>query len=224
MSACLRTLLCACLARRPVAFASPAAVSRVLLLALVVVHFPVVLASKHTPDLGGTNVATMCSELSARRDRLQAQLERLHAETASVEAELGALCNGIDQNGVGLRPLDPLSPATVRGDRNISDPRYRQSTGASTSARTLLQDASPVEPACLMEELMAVLADPMGAVVALFTTNPSCASCLVPCGSAADAVSCAMGCLKQARVRTQPFRRLQLALFVSISKCDECVM
>ncbi len=196
-----------------------------LLLALVVAQFPVVLASKHAPDVGGTNVATMCSELSARRDRLQARLERLHAETASVEAELGALCNGIDQTGVGLRPLDPLSPAAnVRGDRNIGDPRHRQSIGASTSARTLLQDASPVEPACLMEELMAVQADPMGAVVGLFTTNPSCAMCLVPCGSAADAVSCAMGCLKQARVPTQLFRRLQgnancpVALFASISE------
>ena len=46
---------------------------------------------------------------------------------------------------------------------------------------------------------MAVQADPMAAVIALFATNPSCATCLVPCGSAADAVSCAMGCLKQAR-------------------------
>ncbi len=95
------------------------------------------------------------------------------------------------------------------GNRTLGMPTQESSTGATITsdgaARTLLQDASPVEPSCLMDELMAVQADPMGAVVGLFTTNPSCAMCLVPCGSASDAVSCAMGCLKQARIPTRPF-------------------
>ena len=185
-----------------------------LLLALVVSDSPVALASNKMPELGGATDAAHCPELSARRDRLHAEIQMLHAETASVEAELAAVCKGADQMGVGLRSSDPPLPtATVRGDRSIGDPPLKQSTGASTSARTLLQE-SPAEPSCSMEELMAVQADPTAAVVGLFTTNPSCAICLVPCGSAVDAVdavSCAMGCLKQARVPTQRFLRFQVA-------------
>ena len=97
------------------------------------------------------------------------------------------------------------------GNRTVGIPTQESSTGASVTsdgaARTLLQDASPVEPSCSMDELMAVQADPMGAILGLFTTNPSCAMCLVPCGSASDAVSCAMGCLKQVRDALSPFRR-----------------
>jgi hypothetical protein len=213
---CVSSTRSRCTSLRKEAFelALPVAVSGVLLVALVVAHFPVFVASNDMPELGGGTAASNCFELSARRDRLQAQIERLHAETASVEAELAAVCKRADQMSVGLRPSDPPLPAaTVSDDRSIGDPRHKQSKGASTSARTLLQDVSPAEPACSMDELMAVQADPAAAVVGLFTTNPSCAMCLVPCGSAADAVSCAMGCLKQARVPTQLFRRLQAALW-----------
>ena len=99
------------------------------------------------------------------------------------------------------------SAASLRtGDRSIGTPRQEPSRGAAIAsdgaARTLLQEASPSEPSCSMDELMAVQADPMAAVIALFATNPSCATCLVPCGSALDALSCAMGCLKQARDET----------------------
>ena len=184
--------------------------SRVLLVALVAAHFPVLVISEDTPEL-------RCSELSARRDRLRAQIEWLHAEAALVEAELGSLCTaaatGTPQTDMGMPPpSEPALPsATPRRDRNIGTSRHKKSTGASNSARTLLQELTPAEPACSMDELMAVQANPMGAVVGLFTTNPSCAVCLVPCGNAADAVSCAMGCLKQARVLTQRFLRFQVA-------------
>jgi hypothetical protein len=99
--------------------------------------------------------------------------------------------------------------AAETGNRTVGIPTQDSSTGATVASdgavRALLQDANPVEPTCSMDELMAVQADPMGAVVGLFTTNPSCATCLVPCASASDAVSCAMGCLKQARGATLPF-------------------
>jgi hypothetical protein len=89
------------------------------------------------------------------------------------------------------------------GNRTLGIPTHESSTGTGTTsdgaARTLLQDASPAEPSCSTEELMAVQANPTAAVTGLFKTNPSCANCLVPCGSPADAMSCAMGCLKQAR-------------------------
>jgi hypothetical protein len=86
------------------------------------------------------------------------------------------------------------------GGLSIGYPRHEPSRLESDgAARTLLQEASLAEPSCSMDELMAVQADPTAAVTGLFTTNPSCASCLVLCGSAADAVSCGMGCLKKAR-------------------------
>jgi hypothetical protein len=82
----------------------------------------------------------------------------------------------------------------------MQEPSTGAGNTADGAARTLLQDASPAEPSCSTEELMAVQANPTAAVMGLFTTNPSCAICLVPCATAADAVSCAMGCLKQVRV------------------------
>jgi hypothetical protein len=107
-----------------------------------------------------------------------------------------------------------LKVGSGSGNRTLSMPTQESSMGTAITsdgaARTLLQDASPVEPSCSTDELMAVQADPMGAVVGLFTTNPSCAMCLVPCGSASDAVSCAMGCLKQARIPTQLFDAVAL--------------
>ncbi len=180
------------------------AVSRGLLVALFVALFPAFVTAEDKPELGGSNAAGKCSELSVKRGQLLAQIERLRAETASVEAKLGELCNGTTQTDVGLPPSGPalsaaIRAASLRGNWNMGDPRHSQSARASTSARILLQELTPAEPACSMDELMAVQADPAAAVVGLFTTNPSCAICLVPCGSAADAMSCAMGCLKQAR-------------------------
>jgi hypothetical protein len=62
-------------------------------------------------------------------------------------------------------------------------------------SRTLLQ----ADPQCSITELLDVqaAADPVATVTEMFATNSSCAMCLVPCGSAGDALSCAAGCLKQ---------------------------
>ncbi len=60
-------------------------------------------------------------------------------------------------------------------------------------SRTLLQ----ADPQCSITDLLAVQADPLAAVTAMLTTNVACAMCLAPCASAADALSCAMGCLEQ---------------------------
>ena len=110
---------------------------------------------------------------------------------------------------------DASSP-NGRRPTSIGTPRPEPSTsaGAAANTRTLLQEASAAEPSCSMDELMAVQADPMAAVIGLFTTNPDCATCIVPCGGAADAVSCAMGCLKQARGPTRLFRSPQPGIFV----------
>jgi hypothetical protein len=107
-------------------------------------------------------------------------------------------------SSAGDLPTGGLESGSRRTNRTLRIPTQESSTGAGNTAdgaaRTLLQDASPAEPSCSTEELMAVQANPMAAVMGLFTTNPSCAICLVPCATAADALSCAMGCLKQVRV------------------------
>ena len=46
----------------------------------------------HASVLAVSNVAAQCSELSAKRDRLHAKIDRSSADAAIVEAELGALC------------------------------------------------------------------------------------------------------------------------------------
>jgi serine/threonine protein kinase len=63
-------------------------------------------------------------------------------------------------------------------------------------SRTLLRE-QPSDPQCSIAELLAVEADPTAAVTAMFSSNAGCAMCLVPCASAADAISCAVGCLNR---------------------------
>jgi hypothetical protein len=79
------------------------AVFGVLLVAASI--FPVSVAAKADPKPAGGSVA-VCSELCERRDRLRAEIARLHAETALVEAELVLLCTErSNQTDVGLAPL-----------------------------------------------------------------------------------------------------------------------
>ena len=53
---------------------------------------------------------------------------------------------------------------------------------------------------CSTDDLMAVQADPVAAVVQLMETNMECALCLIPCGAAANTLGCAVLCIKQARL------------------------
>ncbi len=56
--------------------------------------------------------ADECTALSERRGRLHAEIDRLHAVTATVEAQLSALCaQRVDQTGLGAGgpPLAALS-------------------------------------------------------------------------------------------------------------------
>jgi hypothetical protein len=83
----------------------------------------------------------------------------------------------------GFRGSSLTPHATRFGDRKTA------AGPQTTPSRTLLQ----ADPQCSITELLAVQADPVSAVTAMLTTNVGCAMCLVPCGSAADALDCAMG-------------------------------
>jgi hypothetical protein len=71
-----------------------------MLLFAICAHFCVVVEVQESPKapraaihvLADAKVAVPCSELSDRRDWLHAEIDRLHAETTTVEAELRALC------------------------------------------------------------------------------------------------------------------------------------
>ena len=79
----------------------PVSVCAVLGVLLVAVS----VAAKANPQPAGASVA-VCSELSERREWLHAEIARLHAETALVEAELFLLCTErSNQSDVGLPPL-----------------------------------------------------------------------------------------------------------------------
>jgi hypothetical protein len=72
--------------------------------------------------------------------------------------------------------------------------------GPIASSRVLLQEhEESTDGTCSTDDLMAVQADPVGAVVQLMETNMECALCLIPCGAAANTLGCAVRCIKQAR-------------------------
>jgi hypothetical protein len=78
-------------------------VIRVLLVAVFVSSLSV--AVKANPEPAGAGVA-VCSDLCERRDRLHAEIARLHVETALVEAELVLLCTErSNQTDVSRPPL-----------------------------------------------------------------------------------------------------------------------
>ena len=99
-----------------------------LLLAAVSV-FSLSVAVKATREPAGAGVAA-CSELSERRDLLHAEIARLHAETALVEAELVQLCTErSDRTDVGVPPL-------------LAVPRS-QSPGGTADPATGMQQIAP---------------------------------------------------------------------------------
>ena len=116
-----------------------------------VLSFAIFVTAKATSEPGGANVAGHCSELSARRDRLHAEITRRHAEitrrhaeAAIVEAELGRLCAPLatKHTVVGFPPLSALP---------------NQSTGApadevASTQQLVLQSVSP-KPNRLKAEL-----------------------------------------------------------------------
>jgi hypothetical protein len=103
----------------------PCAVSSALLLA-----FTVCVTAKAAPELGDANVAVKCAELSARRDRLQEEIERLRAETAVVEAELGTLCTeSANETNAGLPPQLALPSSS-----NAEHPAPARRSAASSDA------------------------------------------------------------------------------------------
>jgi uncharacterized small protein (DUF1192 family) len=110
------------------------AASAVLLLVVSVAHFSVSVAAKAAPEPAGASVAA-CSELSERRDRLHAEIERLHAETAMVEAKLGALCTMQSKETDVVRPLLTL-PSQSPGGTTHQATDVQQT--AQTAQRTAL--------------------------------------------------------------------------------------
>ena len=99
---------------------------RVVLVAVSV--FSLSVAVKADPDPAGAGVAA-CSERSARRVRLHAEIARLRVETALVEAELVLLCTERSiQTDVGL-PLLLAKP--------------RQSPGGTAYQTTGMQQIAP---------------------------------------------------------------------------------
>ena len=90
--------------------------------------------------------------------------------------------------------------ATVPGGRNTV-----LQLGPVASSRVLLQEhAESTDGTCSTDDLMAVQADPVAAVVQLMETNMECALCLIPCGAAANTLGCAVRCIKQARPLSPP--------------------
>jgi hypothetical protein len=109
------------------------AVFRMLLVAVCIAHLPVCVTTKAIPELAGaTNVPARCSELSARRGGLHAEIERLHAEAALVEAQLGALCTEwTNQTAVGVP-----SPFALPSQSNVATRvQIMQGTNATASQR-----------------------------------------------------------------------------------------
>ena len=85
--------------------------------------------------------------------------------------------------------------ATVSGGR-----KRAPQLGRVASSRVLLQEHDEsTDGKCSAEELMAVQTDPIAAVTRLMEANMGCALCLIPCGSAANTLGCAVRCVKQAR-------------------------
>jgi hypothetical protein len=90
--------------------------------------------------------------------------------------------------------------ATVSGRR-----KRAPQLGPVASSRVLLQEhEESTDGTCSTDDLMAVQVDPVTAVVQLMETNMGCALCLIPCGSAANTLGCAVRCIKQARPSEAP--------------------
>jgi hypothetical protein len=90
-----------------------------------------------------------------------------------------------------LAPNTPKGPAG--GVRTMGAGAGLGELRKSAPSRELLQ----TEKFCSMDELMSVQKDAAAAVAGMLATNVGCAMCLIPCASAENALSCAVGCAKQ---------------------------
>ena len=88
--------------------------SRVLLGFLFVAHFPI-FAARTSPALAASE---HCSELSQKRDLLHTEIERLRAETAMVEAQLGTFCPNQTNQTVDVPQL-LVQPSPSTGVRSV---------------------------------------------------------------------------------------------------------
>jgi hypothetical protein len=171
------------------------------------------------PDLRSTPPPCDCEgavlleriRLQAEHSRLMQALEKAHeSQITQLEGLVAAL--GGDSNtpardlvlGLALLPRAPLlAPNTPKepagGVRTMGAGTGLGELRKSAPSRALLQ----TEKFCSMDELMSVQKDAAAAVTGMLTTNAGCAMCLIPCASAENALSCAVGCVKQV-----PFQEL----------------
>jgi hypothetical protein len=171
-----------------------------------------VAAAALLPSATSTPACDCEAAVVLERQRLQAEhtvvlqaLEKMHGsritELEGLVAALGLDANDAARDAVPkLALLHHLTPRLHQ-----SEPRDQpaQSFGGrlggelrkSTSSRALLQ----TEKFCSMDEFMSLQqeTDVTAAVIGMLTTNEGCAICLIPCGSAENALGCAMACVKQ---------------------------
>ena len=144
-------------------------------------------------------------------------------ETLGLESQMSGLGQAANPQPPGSRPTQAVSSAASRpwssrwgppeSDGRKEKDRATVPGGRSTvlqlgpvaSSRVLLQEhEESADGTCSTDDLMAVQADPVAAVVQLMETNMECALCLIPCGSAANTLGCAVRCIKQARPLSPP--------------------
>jgi hypothetical protein len=144
-------------------------------------------------------------------------------ETLGIESQMSSLGQGTIPPFPGSRPTQAVTSAASRpwpsrwvhqagtpeSDGRKEKDRETAPGGRNTvlqlgpvasSSRVLLQEhEESTDGTCSTDDLMAVQADPVAAVVQLMETNMECALCIIPCGSAANTLACAVRCIKQAR-------------------------
>ena len=143
-------------------------------------------------------------------------------ETLGIESQMSSLGQASTPPFPGSRPTQAVSSAASRpwslrwihqagppeSDGRKEKDRATVPSGRNTvlqlgpvaSSRLLLQEhEESTDGTCSTDDLMAVQADPVAAVVQLMETNMECALCLIPCGAAANTLGCAVRCIKQAR-------------------------
>jgi hypothetical protein len=149
----------------------------------------------------------------------QEELAQLHLRIGQllVAAQRGSATQGLAQVetlGIESQMSSSLGQASTspfpgsRPTQAVSSAAFRSTVlqlGPVASSRVLLQEhEESTDGTCSTDDLMAVQADPVAAVVQLMETNMECALCLIPCGSAANTLGCAVRCMKQARPSEAP--------------------
>jgi hypothetical protein len=115
------------------------------------------------------------------------RIDELEGLVAAHRVNTDAVARDVAPDPAPRALVEPKSPGTPTGPAD----ELRK----SAPWRTLLQTDS--DKFCSMDELYAVQQDAAAAVTRMLATNFECAKCLIPCGSAENAVGCAMACVKQ---------------------------